>query len=132
METGATPTIRLGGKDLPVVVPISFADREDVSAAWHSAKGSVPKSRRAYGLAVGLCVPGVAKRAGADYEAMDCDGAAFGKAVYDHLRGQGSRGEEIAQAATVCYMRVVDSLYPREPEVAAQADFTGPAEAAPT
>jgi hypothetical protein len=131
METGATPTITLGGKEVAVVMPESFAEREDIRTAWGEAD-TMALTRRAHGLTLGLCVPGIAKAAKADYDAMGCDGLAYGKRVYDHLRAQKVSALEISTAATSCYHLCGVSLYPREPEVKAKADFTGPVEAAPT
>ena len=130
--TPSAPTIRLGGEDHTPAPPSSFALREDVARHWIGSGKSAAKSSRTFGLALGLCVPDLAKRAKVDYRALDCDGDAFGEAVYNHLREAGVTRAEIATAATGCYYLCLVTLSPRKEEVKAAEDFTGPREAPPT
>jgi hypothetical protein len=129
-ENGHT-TISLGGETFRVLVPPSFAEREDIAVAWRKAT-TMALSRRVYGMTLGLCVPGFAKEASADYNALDCDGVRFGRLVYDSLRSRGFSAEEITQAATVCYKVCIEALFPRKEEVYVREGFSGPAAAAPT
>lgn len=112
-----TATVKLLGVEHPLELPASFAVREDLCTTWNRAGGSIPLSRRAFGAALGFCVPAIAKAAGADYAACDYDPLRFGQAVYDHLRASGASNDAIFEAARACFRATAAVLFPREPEV---------------
>lgn len=132
MESNGHLTIVLGKDSYKVSVPHSFADREDVVAAWSKAGDSVSRSKRAYAMTIGICVPTVAKLAKADYAKLGCDDLIFGAAVYDYLRSAGVSAADITVAATACFHVCYDGLFPREEEVKSKEVFTDPTGALPT
>ena len=125
------PTLSLGGKDYPIRVPRSFADREDILTAWRDSK-TKPKTRRIFGATLALCVPELAALVpGTSSDDMDCDLFAYGKLVYDKLRGDGVSVDAISTAANAAFKAVVASLYPRSDAVRAKEVFSE-GEATPT
>ena len=119
--------ITLGTATLAVTLP-SWADREDLVIAWSEASkaGDGAALRRVAAAALGLCTP-VGRRSGADFGACKCDVRLYGGAVYSHLRERGVPvGEVIERGAEVVGICAA-ALFPRADEVAAKADFSGPA-----
>jgi hypothetical protein len=127
MDTGHTPiTVTLGGAPHEATVPASYADREDISRAFHAAGGSVRRSRKAFSVAVALCVPALREAAGAP--ALDDFGSddilEYGAVVYEALRAHGAKQSEISDAGSAIWPHVLTSLYPRAPEVQRAEDFS--------
>ena len=113
--------VTLLGKTHLIVLP-DFAAREElVSAYADAAKRGGSALMRAYGAALGLCCPSIAKAAGADYGALRFDVLAFGGKVYGHLREKGVSPADVASAAVPLVVQVVEQTFPRQEEVDAAA-----------
>lgn len=125
--------ITLGKATLRVTLP-SFAEREELVQAWHVAsadEGNYMALRRVAAAAVGLCTT-TGKRSRADYGASRCDPLVYGGRVYDYLHDQGVELGDVLRAGAELVTLCAEALFPREPEVASRADFTGPAGGAAT
>lgn len=125
MENGKKE-ITLGTATLAVTLP-SWADREDLVIAWSDASkaGDGSALRRVAAAALGLCTP-VGRRSGCDFAAHKCDVRLYGGAVYSHLRERGVPIPEVMARGGEVIGLCAAALFPRESEVKAKADFTGP------
>lgn len=119
--------VKLLGQEHAVVAP-SFAEREEIALAYATTRprGGVALLR-AYAAAIGLSTR-IGRQCKVDYAACKCDPLVYGGQVYGWLRERKVSPEEIAVAGLVCVQAAVTAMAPREPEVQAAADFTGPAE----
>ena len=116
-------TLRGKPRTYPLTLPNSIAEREDVLVAFGQAGVALGPLRRAYGAAVGLCCPPVARLARADYRASGYQLLEFGAIVYDYLRAQGLSITVIAKVARDARDLCAEHL-PKEVEVKAREDFT--------
>ncbi len=115
--------IELLGEKHGITLP-PFAEREELAVAWSDARGRSSSAQlRVAAATLGLCTR-LGRRAGADYIACKCDVLAYGGKVYSWLREQGVSPKEVKAAGDEVIVQVSNTLAPREPEVAAQADFS--------
>lgn len=132
--TGAAlPHITIGDKSHAVLVPKDFATRDELLDAW------APLARKGDRVIVRVCAAliGACTRIGRyaeqdkvpTYEGCDCNVMRYGGAVYTWLIAHGATVEDIVRAGGEVAVVLHASRAPREAEVKAQADFTGPPEA---
>lgn len=123
MATDPTFIVLLGEKHGITLPP--FAEREELAVAWSDARARSSSSSqlRVAAATLGLCTR-LGRRAGADYTACKCDVLAYGGKVYSWLREQGASPKDVKLAGDEAIVQVSNTLAPREPEVAAQADFS--------
>lgn len=127
----APVTVTLLGRQHAVRLP-SFAEREElVLAVVDARERPVSVQLRIWSAAIGLATR-IGTEAKASYAASRCDVLVFGGEVYSWLREQGATPADIRTAGQEVLTAVSNAMAPREPEVAAAADFSGRSEAPST
>lgn len=117
--------VTLLGKTHLVVLP-DFAAREEIVSAYaDAAKRGGSALMRAYGAALGLCCPSIAKAAGADYGTLRFDVLAFGGKVYGHLRERGASPADVSMAGVGLVVQVLEATFPKQEEIDAQMGKSG-------
>lgn len=123
----AQETVSLKGEDHPIVLP-PFAEREDIAIGYTSEAKKPRRQQRALIGALGLCVPAL-DLGGVDlYEELELDIVKYGGRVYSQAMERGYKRDEIINAAVKCFGAVCQSMFPREKDVEAKANFTDPQE----
>lgn len=136
-------SIVLMGETLPVALP-GYTVCEELRAATAHLDG--PRVWRLLAACIALCtaapqdergrplkkdgrlVAPIARRAGADYAASKCDPLVYGGVVYEWLRLQGVRKEEISAVGTKLLELASEKVFPADAEVHEAAGFSGPTE----
>ncbi len=127
----STDKVELKGEELAIVLP-PFAEREDIAVGYTTEAKKPRRQQRALIGALGLCVPGL-KLGGLElYEELDLDLVKYGGRVYSAALEQGHKRDELITAAVKCFEVVCQSMFPREKDVEAKANFTEPPEEPPT
>lgn len=116
-------TVKLKDTDHKIELP-PFAEREDIAIAYGAEAKRPRRQARALAGALGLCVPALGLGGLELYEKLDHDLVRYGGRVYSAAMADGHTREELMGASAACFSAVCGSLFPREPDVEAAANFT--------
>jgi hypothetical protein len=117
----------------PLPGPDAFAVAEEFLAARDhalevygaDAEAGRPLVVRVTASALGLSTR-IGREAGVSYAGCGYSMLAYGGAIYSYLRSKGASASEIMEAASPCAQAILLSIAPRENEVQAAVNFTGP------
>ena len=116
-------TVKLKDTDHKIELP-PFAEREDIAIAYGAETKHPRRQARALAGALGLCVPALGLGGLEAYEELDHDLVKYGGRVYSAAMAEGYTQAELMAASAECFTAVCGSLFPREPDVEAAANFT--------
>jgi hypothetical protein len=120
------PVNPLPGPDAFAVAEEFLAARDHALTVYASdAEAGRPLVVRVTAAALGL-VTRIGRESGLSYAGCGYSMLAYGGAIYSYLRAKGASASEIMEAASPCAQAILLSIAPRENEVQAAVNFTGP------